>query len=112
MAEKPANPTKENSKFAGWYTDDGRRYAFTEPVTKDITLYAAWVYTIIVSAPESDLFSVTFIDNETQEVDIGSTLTFTVDAADGYSVSAVYSNDEKINAEGGVYSVTAGTVNI
>ena len=112
MAEKPANPTKENSKFAGWYTDDGRRYAFTEPVTKDITLYAAWVYTIIVSAPESDLFNVTFIDLETQEVEIGSTLTFTVDAADGYSVSAVYSNNNLLEPVLGTYTVIAGTVNI
>ena len=53
---KPTDPTKEDYKFAGWYTDREYKtvYDFTIPVTSNITLYAKWtpegtyiVYTVI-----------------------------------------------------------------
>lgn len=33
-------PTKENHKFSGWYTDGDVIYDFSKPVTKSLTLYA------------------------------------------------------------------------
>ena len=43
-ATRPADPTKEDCAFAGWYADEGRTiaYDFTANVTGDITLYAKW----------------------------------------------------------------------
>ena len=42
---KPQDPTKENHIFLGWYSDAALKnsYAFTTPVTANITLYAKWV---------------------------------------------------------------------
>jgi uncharacterized repeat protein (TIGR02543 family) len=45
IAAEPDDPTKENSIFGGWYTDNGTfetEYNFATPVTGDITLYAKW----------------------------------------------------------------------
>ena len=41
---KPADPTKDGYKFAGWYTDSSltKPYDFSTPVNSDITLYAKW----------------------------------------------------------------------
>ena len=41
-ALKPADPTKDNKIFAGWYNGD-KKYNFTEAVTESITLTAKWV---------------------------------------------------------------------
>lgn len=43
-AIKPANPHKSGYIFKGWYADKALTdaYAFTETVTKDLTLYAKW----------------------------------------------------------------------
>lgn len=42
--EIPDNPTREGYVFAGWFTDEEltQAYAFDEPVTGDLTLYADW----------------------------------------------------------------------
>ena len=42
---KPANPTKADVVFAGWFTDSEltTAYNFDTPVTADITLYARWI---------------------------------------------------------------------
>ena len=47
QAVKPANPTKANSNFAGWYTDAQltTQYNFNSPVNANITLYAKWTST-------------------------------------------------------------------
>ena len=44
-ASKPQDPTKDEHVFLGWYTDSAltTSYAFTTPVTADITLYAKWI---------------------------------------------------------------------
>ncbi len=52
---KPADPTKTDSTFDGWYTDEActTAYTFDQPVTGDITLYAKWVgkgYTVTFDA--------------------------------------------------------------
>ncbi len=43
---KPADPTKENSIFDGWYVDSilTTKFDFNTSITKDITLYAKWVH--------------------------------------------------------------------
>ncbi|WP_227394354.1 InlB B-repeat-containing protein [Jeotgalibacillus aurantiacus] len=41
---QPANPTRSGYQFGGWYTNDTLTslYAFTTPVTQNLTLYAKW----------------------------------------------------------------------
>ena len=41
QVEEPAEPSRNNFDFKGW-TLDGEKYAFTEPVTKNIVLEAKW----------------------------------------------------------------------
>lgn len=41
VAEKPANPTRENYYFEGWYEGDSK-YDFSATVTKNIALKAKW----------------------------------------------------------------------
>lgn len=42
---KPNNPTKSCYEFAGWYTNSKftKKYDFSTPVYKDMTLYAKWI---------------------------------------------------------------------
>lgn len=44
LAQKPADPSKADSSFDGWYTDTALTtlYAFSKPVTGNMTLYAKW----------------------------------------------------------------------
>lgn len=42
LASSVADPTKAYYNFDGWYTDDGTRYDWSQPVTADITLHARW----------------------------------------------------------------------
>ena len=39
---QPENPDKEGSKFTGWYTEDGKLWDFSTPVSKEMTLTAGW----------------------------------------------------------------------
>jgi len=41
---KPADPTKNNKVFAGWYSDSElqNKYDFSTPVTQEMTLFAKW----------------------------------------------------------------------
>ena len=58
---RPANPTKEDYTFTGWYTDKEctQAYNFENPVTADITLYAGW---------EKNTVTVTFNTNGGSDV--------------------------------------------
>ena len=44
VVKEPVTPTKEGFDFAGWYTDKElkNKYNFSEKVTKNLVLYAAW----------------------------------------------------------------------
>ncbi len=44
-AKAPAEPTRKNHKFAGWYTDSGfaKKYDFDNQIYADVTLYAKWL---------------------------------------------------------------------
>ena len=44
LATKPSDPTKNNSIFGGWYTDEelNNSFDFNTPITKELTLYAKW----------------------------------------------------------------------
>ena len=50
-ALQPADPTRENSIFMGWYNGDAK-YDFTQPVTSNITLTAKWVTTNVSTEAE------------------------------------------------------------
>ncbi|MDD4390849.1 MAG: S-layer homology domain-containing protein [Eubacteriales bacterium] len=70
-ATEPADPTKDNNTFGGWYSDSDLTSAFdfSTPITDDITLYAKWTptgssggasssfRTITVTETSSELFS-------------------------------------------------------
>lgn len=43
-ADVPAEPTKTDYTFLGWFTEDGTLYNFDAAVNADITLYAKWKY--------------------------------------------------------------------
>ena len=45
LATQPANPTKVDEVFEGWYTDTSftTEYDFSTPVTEDTTIYAHWI---------------------------------------------------------------------
>ena len=47
LLTKPANPTKDDLSFEGWYTDSSltTKYDFTEPVTEGFSLYAKFIET-------------------------------------------------------------------
>ena len=47
LLSEPSAPTKEGYAFAGWYTDKElkEKYDFSQTVTKNLTLYAAWIET-------------------------------------------------------------------
>lgn len=58
-ATKPANPTKDDSEFDGWYLN-GNKYDFNTAVTRDITLVAKWkqaVYEYKMIATKKDNYS-------------------------------------------------------
>ncbi|MGO4373104.1 InlB B-repeat-containing protein, partial [Paenibacillus sp. MCAF20] len=56
QASEPAEPTKDNLVFAGWYSDSNltSAYDFASQVTADFTLYAKWLrsYTLSFNSNE------------------------------------------------------------
>lgn len=61
-ASEPASPVKDGYDFAGWYSDKELtvKYDFSAKVTKNITLYAAWVEK--GAAPDTSDWKNPFID--------------------------------------------------
>ena len=64
LLTKPANPTKDDLSFEGWYTDSSltTKYDFTEPVTEGFSLYAKFIETpfTFIFLPESFIFFSSF----------------------------------------------------
>ena len=57
---QPANPTKSNCTFAGWYTDSALTiaYNFSSEVTSSFTLYAKWELDLDTTGTSSDPYTV------------------------------------------------------
>ena len=86
-ATAPTVPIKIGYTFAGWYADSGLTtlFAFTTPITADITLYAKWTinnYTITSTAGIGGSISC----NPTSVVS-GNTSTCTINATNGYTIN-------------------------
>lgn len=43
----PEDPVLADHIFAGWYTDEGEPFDFSQPISSDITLHAQWVDELI-----------------------------------------------------------------
>ena len=104
LAVKPADPTKDNFDFGGWYSDEGlqNKFDFETPITTDITLYAKWIEkaalttekTIFVKITnESDLIDGTYLISykDTGIVFDGSLDSSSIDTAEN-SVEADFAN--------------------
>lgn len=77
----PANPTKADNTFGGWFTDSACTKAFdaTAAITADVTLYAKW--TAVEKDPDEDKFKIAdaedfiaMLKGEFEEVAVGSGL--------------------------------------
>lgn len=42
-ATEPMDPVRDGFHFGGWYTSDGSKYDFSNPVNSDMTLKAVWI---------------------------------------------------------------------
>ncbi len=98
-ATKPANPTKEDFVFAGWYLGEVL-FDFDEPVNEDVTLIALWEAVL----PSNLVVTVTFdTDGGTPlideiVIDKGSKVTKPADPVkDGYTFEGWYYNNKKHN---------------
>lgn len=49
--EKPADPTKEDHEFVGWFEDEALtvQFSFEKPIEANITIYAKWTEKLVVS---------------------------------------------------------------
>lgn len=79
---KPADPTKANHSFLGWFTseDNGvtfseKAYEFDTPVVSDFTLYAQWVKQYTVKYELNGGTGAEGVDYTTQTVDEGTEIT-------------------------------------
>ena len=55
LVKEPTDPVLANHIFAGWFTDDGEPFDFSQPISSDITLHAQWVDELIfTTVPTSD----------------------------------------------------------
>ena len=116
-AVKPANPTRSNYTFEGWFTDETLKnaYDFNTPVTGDITLYADWdrrssgggggggststkKYTItVICGKGGEITPDGGSDNEV-EVPKGNDQTFRISADNGYRISDVLVDGESVGS--------------
>ena len=61
-ATAPAEPTRTDYTFYGWYTDEActKKYDFDTPVKADITLYARWILTASIPASVKVTFDLNY----------------------------------------------------
>jgi uncharacterized repeat protein (TIGR02543 family) len=78
---KPADPSREDYTFTGWYLG-AEEFDFDTEITGDITLVANWVNYPPVWTPIED-----------KSIDENRTLTFTVEASDPEGTALTYSTD-------------------
>ena len=114
-AVKPANPTRSNYTFEGWFTDETLKnpYDFNTPVTGDITLYADWdrrssgggggggststkKYIITVTCGEGGEITPDGGSDNEVEVRKGNDQTFRISADNGYRISDVLVDGESV----------------
>lgn len=95
-ASVPEQPTRENYRFLGWYTDPEftNEWDSTVPVSGDMTIYAKWIY---------NEYTVTFDANggtgsTSAKVLYGSTATAPAVSRTGYSLSGWYTDSACTNA--------------
>ena len=105
---KPADPTRDNYTFGGWYTDSDLTSAFdfNTAVTSDTTLYAKWTL---------NTYTVTFDANggsavASQTIDSGGTVTKPADPTkDHYTFGGWYTDSDLTSAFDFTAAVTADT---
>ena len=111
-ASRPADPTRTGCAFDGWYTDAAltQAYAFSTPVTGNITLYAAWNVTLTYKTNGA------VTGTEIVRADAAMTLPAAATAFDGWSFlgwTAVSTEETETapayTAAGGSFTPTANT---
>ncbi|MBE7015604.1 MAG: hypothetical protein E7417_02135, partial [Ruminococcaceae bacterium] len=92
--EEPSEPTKEGYEFKGWYTDKDltKKYNFSTPVTKAMTLYAKWEEIDAGTDYEPDVEAGEENEEET-EVEDGSQIVLTIGNKDAVVFGEIMSND-------------------
>ena len=105
---KPANPTRENRTFDGWYKDSAYTEAFDfskTVITRDMTLYAKWAVPQGVDNP----LTIT-ITNDDLDVTIDSKISgaaqydYTFTCKDG--AADWYVNNKKVKSDSDNYTIT------
>ena len=89
--KQPADPTKENCTFAGWYTDKElkNKYDFSEKVIRSFTLFAAWTDDINDDKTDDN----TKDDNTSDDNTKSNSLILTVGEKDADVFGTVKTND-------------------
>jgi uncharacterized repeat protein (TIGR02543 family) len=86
----PTNPTRLGYTFGGWYRETTFTTAWnfaTDKVTANTLLYAKWNQSTYIVRPDADIFSNGLVTPNTRTVNHGSTTTFTISPATGYSAT-------------------------
>lgn len=79
LATSVADPIRQYYNFDGWYTDDGTRYDWSQPVTADITLHAHWSLKPLT-------YTVNYVDADNNNNQLAATKTVTSPALDHQQV--------------------------
>ena len=83
FATKPDDPVRKNYDFSGWYQEEKclNEWNFTSPVTKNLRLYAKWVFTSEEEEPEPEYTPPSTVLDDSAETDyvIDSVMYFKVD---------------------------------
>jgi uncharacterized repeat protein (TIGR02543 family) len=104
---EPTAPTASGYTFGGWYTDESftTEYAFTTPVTSDLTLYAKWtdiVAPVITGIEDGKIYceaqTVTVTDENIDTVTVNGTAV-TLDANNQFVLSPANSEQTIVAAD-------------